>query len=174
MTLLVAQAIDRLASRGAVKPLVGDVLLPPPDLGVGSDDIELQTGLLEPRRQRHVERAAQIAVEAFNLAFGASAVWAAQFDDETAVLGVVEKSSMVAVLSRTIDIAFQDNGLHAVEQQALGNAAERDERLLMALDQRSDSRVANEFDVAAPAPFRNRTTGSAGSAGRIPCRNDPG
>jgi len=50
VALFFPQKISRFASRGAVAPLVGDVLLPPPDLGVGGDNIELQTGLLEPGR----------------------------------------------------------------------------------------------------------------------------
>lgn len=78
---------------------------------------------------------------------------------KTAVLGVVKKSSVVAVLPRTIDIAFQNDRLHVVEQQALGNTAERDERLLMALDQGTDFHVANKFDVAGPAVAQGRTEG---------------
>jgi hypothetical protein len=119
---------------------------------------------------------------------------------KAAVLGVVEKAGVVAMLSRPIDITFEDDGLHIVVQQVPGHTAEGDEGVLVAFDQSPDLHVADEFDVAGPAvsergaegverdrlPLRNstqstcicspgsvsnRTTGSTGSVGLTPRRN---
>ncbi len=96
---LFLQAKDGFHLRRTVNALVGNFPKPAPDLGVGGDDIALETGLLELGHQGHVEAAAQLTVEALDLALGAGAIGAAQFDDETAVLGVVEKSGVVTVFS---------------------------------------------------------------------------
>jgi len=157
--LFFAQTVRRLASRGAVQTLVSHFRLPAPDFGIGGDDVEAPSGLLEPGYQGNVEGAAQVAVEPFDLALGSRTVRAAQFDDEAAVFGRVEKSCVIAVLSRTIDIALQDDGLHVVEQQAFGNAAQRGKSLLMAVDQGSHFHVADKLDVAGPTVAQGRAEG---------------
>lgn len=78
-------------SGGAVHTFVGDFLQPACHLNIGCNNIQLEPGLLQPARQQHVERTAQVAVKALNLTFGLGAVCPAQLDDKAAVFGVVEK-----------------------------------------------------------------------------------
>ncbi len=148
-----------------MEALVGHFLQPVPDFDVGHHDIELQTRLFEFGDQRHIKRSAQVAIEALDLAFGAGPIRTAQFDDEAAVLGIIEKTGVVTVLTRPIDVTLQDDGLHIVVEHAPRHSAQGHKGALVALDQRADFHVGDEFDVACPAvPQR----GAEGIEGIVP------
>lgn len=95
----------RLLGR-AVDAHVGDLAQPMRHLHVGGHDIESLAALRQAARQRHIERAAQVAVEAFHLALGLRPVGLAQLDDETAMLGVVQEAGMVAVRTVAVGVAL--------------------------------------------------------------------
>lgn len=97
-------------------PFVVHLAQPARHLGVGGNDVQLQTILTRPACQRHVKRAAQVAVEAFDLALVRGLVWLAQLDDEAAVLGKVEEASVVAVQAIGVHVAFDHHGLYVVVQ----------------------------------------------------------
>lgn len=141
--------------------LVGNFLQPVPDLSVGCNHVKMQTCLLELGGQRNVERPAQVAIEAFNLAFGARPIGAAEFDDKAAVFGVVEKAGVVTMLTWPIDITFDNDGLHVVVENASGHPAQGDKGFLVAVDQRTDFHVGDEFDVACPAVAERGAEGAA-------------
>lgn len=75
----------------------GNLLEPMPDFEIGGDWIKLQFLRFDLGNQGEVDRTPQLAVEAFNLAFGASAIGATALGDETAMLGVVQKVDVVAM-----------------------------------------------------------------------------
>lgn len=131
--------------------LVGDFREPASDLGVGSDRVELHSERLEPRHQRHVKRAAQVAVEALNLPLRARPKGTAKLDHETAVLGKVEKRGVVAMLTALTGVALEHHRLHVVVQQAPRYPAQRRKRAFVASDQRADLHVADELDVTRAA-----------------------
>lgn len=94
-------------------PFVVHLAQPARHLGVGGDDVQLQTILTKRACQRHLKRAAQVAVEAFDLALVLGLVWLAQLDDEAAVLGKVEEASEryrpSGYTSRSITTAFMSS-----------------------------------------------------------------
>jgi hypothetical protein len=81
------------------------------------------------------------------------------------VLGIVEKAGVVTVLARPIDVAFENNSLHVVVEQAPRHPAQGNKGALVAVDQRADFHVGDEFDVACPTvPQR----GAEGVEGIVP------
>ena len=178
---------------------VGDFVEPAAQLHRGRGGVEHQTGLLELRDQRGIERAPQIAVEALDLALGSRPVEAARLDHEPGVTGVVQEARVVAVraFAFALDIALEHYGLHVVVQHLAHHASERREAALMAADQRRHLHVGDKLDVAHaavaegtqnayggrallrnstqssciwwPGAVSKRTTGSEGCAGLSVC-----
>lgn len=144
---------------GAVQALVGDFVEPGSHLGVGGGDVQFQAGLLEAGPQRQVEGAAQVAVEAFDLAFGPRPIGSAELDDEAAVAGVVEKAGVVAVLAFAIGVAFEDDRLHVVVEHLPGHAAKAGEGVFVAGNEGVHLHVTDEFNLARPAASQGGAEG---------------
>ena len=81
------------------------------------------------------------------------------------MLGIVEKAGVVTVLTRPIDVTFQDDGLHIVIEHAPRHPAQGNKGALVAVDQRADFHVGDEFDVACPAIAQR---GAEGVEGIVP------
>ena len=73
--------------------------------------------------------------------------------------GIVEKPGVVTMLTRTVDIAFQDDGLHVVVENAPGNPAHCGKGFLVAVNQGADFHVDHEFDVTRPAVAKRGAEG---------------
>ena len=130
---------------------VGDVFQPACHFDVGRYDIDLQACLLQAAGQGHVKRAAQVAVEALDFAFGFCTVRPAQLDDKPAVFGIVKKSAVVPVLAFAMAVTLKHDRLHVVVQHASGYTAKGLEGSLVARHQRLHLHVGDELHVAGAA-----------------------
>lgn len=87
---------------GAMDAFVGNFIQPAGDFDIGCDDIKLESALVQATGERHIKGAPQIAIETLDLAFGLGAVRAAQFDDEAAMFGAIQKAGMKPVLTLAV------------------------------------------------------------------------
>src|SRR5690554_1984294 len=88
---------------------------------IGRGYVQPQSGLIEGRCQRRDEAALQITIEAFNLAFGASAVGSAGAGDKAIALRHRQQPSIPAMTAFAVGIALDHDGLGVVEQDFLRN-----------------------------------------------------
>ncbi len=93
--------------------------------GVGGGDIDDQSTRLHPTRQRQIEIAARVAMDAFYFAFGACPVRLAQARQESIQLGHVEEVVIPAVLTSAMRITLDDDALGVVVQDLARYAAQR-------------------------------------------------
>jgi len=119
---------------------VGDLVEPDPYFAVRRRDVDER---FLRRLQRHQERFAQIAVEAFDFAFGLRPVRRCEPDRRAVVFGDVEQMRIEAVNPA----ALQDDRLGVVGEHLTGNAAEERRRTLQAAGKRLGALVVGELGV---------------------------
>jgi len=124
MIALLTPAIQGPLTERGMRPDVGHLDQPICHPAVGGGTVQQQPGALQARLKRIVETLPQIAVEALHLALGARPVWSAQPNPESRIVGQLQQASMVAVLASGVGITLQHHGLHVIEQDLSGNAAE--------------------------------------------------
>src|SRR5204862_3724283 len=93
------QAHVRHFTCGGMNTRVRHALQPRSDMGVRGGHIELETGLLQSRCERHQEARLEVAVEALDLAFSLGSVRPAQPWPKAKLLSYGQKIPMEAMLA---------------------------------------------------------------------------
>lgn len=134
-----------------VYPTVADITQPFANFCVGGGGIDDQPAGPHPALQRHVEVVAQVAMEAFHLTLGASAIRTAQTLHEAVQLGHVQEIVVPAMLAFAVAVALDHNTLGIVVQDLSGHPAQCVEQRMVAGDQRSRGLVGCEAYPTPPA-----------------------
>ncbi len=110
-------------------PLMGDLIEPAADVGIGRRHVQDQSGALERGGQRRDEAALEVAVEALDLALGLGPVGATDPRAKAVLLGQRRQGRMPAMPAVTVGVALGNDGAGVIEQRLFGDAAKIDKRL---------------------------------------------
>ena len=128
-------------------------MAPPPHGGAaGRRPVHHHSVRRHPARQWHPEAAPEVADEPLHLTLALRPVGLAQARAEAAVPGEVEEPWLEPVPPAAVAVPLDHDGAHVVVEHLPRHAAEGEEGVLVAGQQRLEPLVGDEFGVGRPAP----------------------